>query len=424
MHAQSNLAFNADFDPLSLPVLLFTPDDNTNTTDSELSSLAEKNIILFEPIPEHSVNDDSDTEIADIIPFEPPKNPLKAEICIDDIGHDVISQSSSDNSSLLTDYLLYDGHGSTRLLTNSLGSITDRYSFDAYGKSLETTYGVTNTPMSSLLFSGESFDVDLQQQYLRARWYDQDNGRFNRLDPFSGINDDPQSLHKYAYAHGDPINGIDPDGLFSIQEVFSVQGISKFLRTNLVSGIVGGISQTSGLLLKNPDSSFIDIVVTAARGFVIGTLLGPAGKFFRTRVFNRVLPKFLNRIVSGGLAGLASGSINNWIGQMVGNSIAGRDFDENIDISSILGSGFNGILIGAHAGHVRTLFGLDAFGAGLAQAERQALKNMASNFTALALGAVLTMVEDNPNLTVNQLRESYVNWLLEVIYQGDPPPVP
>ena len=48
--------------------------------------------------------------------------------------------------------------------------------------------------------------------YLRARWYDAQNGRFNRLDPFFGNLSDPQSLHKYAYVHGDPINGIDPSG--------------------------------------------------------------------------------------------------------------------------------------------------------------------------------------------------------------------
>ena len=54
--------------------------------------------------------------------------------------------------------------------------------------------------------------------YLRARWYDAQNGRFNRLDPFFGNLDDPQSLHKYAYVHGDPINGIDPTGKFNLVE--------------------------------------------------------------------------------------------------------------------------------------------------------------------------------------------------------------
>jgi len=35
-------------------------------------------------------------------------------------------------------------------------------------------------------------------------------GRFNRTDDYPGNNQAPQSLHKYLYCHGNPINGIDP----------------------------------------------------------------------------------------------------------------------------------------------------------------------------------------------------------------------
>ena len=69
--------------------------------------------------------------------------------------------------------------------------------------------------LSSLGYSGEHFDAKAQQQYLRARFYDPANGRFNRLDPFAGNMQDPQSLHKYAYVHADPIQGVDPTGLFN-----------------------------------------------------------------------------------------------------------------------------------------------------------------------------------------------------------------
>jgi hypothetical protein len=51
-------------------------------------------------------------------------------------------------------------------------------------------------------------------QYLRARYYNPASGTFNRLDPFYGRVGDPQSLHKYLYVHGDPVQGIDPSGLY------------------------------------------------------------------------------------------------------------------------------------------------------------------------------------------------------------------
>ena len=116
---------------------------------------------------------------------------------------------------------MYDGHGSTRLLTDSSGTITDRMSYDAYGIMLGGNPTNLEPPTTNLLYSGEQFDVDLQQQYLRARYYDQSIGVFNRFDPFSGNNNYPQSLHKYTYTHNDPVNMIDPAGLFTLPSLLT-----------------------------------------------------------------------------------------------------------------------------------------------------------------------------------------------------------
>ena len=137
---------------------------------------------------------------------------------------------------------MYDGHGSTRFLTDSSGNITDRMSYDAYGIMLGGNPTNLEPPTNNLLYSGEQFDVDLQQQYLRARYYDQAIGAFNRLDPFEGNIFDPQSLHKYAYAHSDPVNGIDPSGErnFSLMGVLSVASIASSLTTFVLGPTVGG----------------------------------------------------------------------------------------------------------------------------------------------------------------------------------------
>jgi RHS repeat-associated protein len=34
-----------------------------------------------------------------------------------------------------------------------------------------------SSPATNLLYSGEYFDTDMQQYYLRARWYDQQTGQ-------------------------------------------------------------------------------------------------------------------------------------------------------------------------------------------------------------------------------------------------------
>jgi len=65
---------------------------------------------------------------------------------------------------------------------------------------------------TSMLYAGEQFDTSLQMYYNRARYYDQNIGRFNRMDPYAGNKQDPQSLHKYLYCHANPVNNIDPSG--------------------------------------------------------------------------------------------------------------------------------------------------------------------------------------------------------------------
>ncbi len=79
------------------------------------------------------------------------------------------------------------------------------------------------------------FDGIAAQYYLRARWYSTVTGRFNRMDPFAGSNQDPQSLHKYLYAHCNPLNCIDPSGMFSFGTMVCVAVI-----VGCISAIIAG----------------------------------------------------------------------------------------------------------------------------------------------------------------------------------------
>jgi len=81
------------------------------------------------------------------------------------------------------------------------------------------------TPGTNLLYAGEQWDASAQMYYNRARYYDPSSGRFNRLDPFPGNPQDPQSLHKYTYAHSNPVNNVDPTGKFTLTEIVCVSAI-------------------------------------------------------------------------------------------------------------------------------------------------------------------------------------------------------
>ena len=180
------------------------------------------------------------------------------------LGDDVIAQTksywqfissqwelqSTDNAR----YLLYDGHGSTRQLAeyNTEVTITESFSYDGYGVLLQDednfppngaqAPGKVAQQATSMLYAGEHFDTDSQNYYLRARWYDSLSGRFNRMDPFPGNNQDPQSLHKYLYCHANPINGIDLSGLFGTFTSTLVSITIMSLIPGIIAGATSGIS--------------------------------------------------------------------------------------------------------------------------------------------------------------------------------------
>ncbi|MCP3996345.1 MAG: hypothetical protein GY722_14995 [bacterium] len=107
-------------------------------------------------------------------------------------------------------YLHADGLGSTRVLTDEEGAVTDRYSYLAFGE-LEEHVGVDSNPY---LFTGAAFDSQTNLYDLHARWMDPRTGRFLSMDPVRGSLTEPVTQHSYLYAGADPVNRLDPDGRF------------------------------------------------------------------------------------------------------------------------------------------------------------------------------------------------------------------
>jgi len=105
-------------------------------------------------------------------------------------------------------FVCQDGHGSTRFLTDLSGTITDRYTYDAFGILVASTGSTPN----NYLYACEQFDPDLGLYYLRARYYNPFTGRFWTMDTFQGDPNNPLSSHKYLYAYADPVNKTDPSG--------------------------------------------------------------------------------------------------------------------------------------------------------------------------------------------------------------------
>lgn len=243
------------------------------------------------------------------------------------IGHDVIAQAAAEllddgriqeaAQQLLT--FLYDGHGSTRALLNEAFEIAQKYAYDAYGVQLTGTQLTSAAAaFTSLLYSGEHFDAKVQMQYLRARWYDAASGRFNRVDPFAGSPSDPQSLHKYLYAHSNPITHVDPSGLF----------VGRFATAKaFITTLILNLATTYSAIIIGTANA-VNSRTTAPDGFVLNLGYGGQASGFAGGVIVSIL--FLPRVTlvpqvfitaEAGIAPLSR--IRNWRGHGVTWSFGG-----------------------------------------------------------------------------------------------------
>jgi RHS repeat-associated protein len=141
-------------------------------------------------------------------------------------GDDLIKQTRAANDS----YYLYDGLGSTRALTDSTGSVTDSYDYESFGSVLNQTGSTEN----NYLFTGEQYDGGLDNYYLRARYHDQNVGRFTQMDTYMGNSQDPITLHKYLYANANPVTYVDPTGNFSLVSFAAADSIRSILAETTV----------------------------------------------------------------------------------------------------------------------------------------------------------------------------------------------
>jgi len=120
-------------------------------------------------------------------------------------GLDRISENQFVGGAWTPSFYGVDGGGSVRQLTNSSGTVTDTYEYDAFGNKVNST----GTTPNNYLYRGEQYDSDLSLYYLRARYYNPTTGRFLNVDSLAG-----DGQRRYEYAGANPVDGSDPSGNF------------------------------------------------------------------------------------------------------------------------------------------------------------------------------------------------------------------
>ena len=236
-------------------------------------------------------------------------------------------------------FYLHDRLGSVRLvIDDDEGDVVKYYTYEPFGEVIEDD----GTFENAFRFTGQYFDPEIEEYYLRARQYNPYLGRFTSRDPVRGKFREPLTLHRYLYCSNDPINRIDPDGEFA----------TAFALRLIVGGIVGGV--TSSLSAEDHK----------VRAFIVGAVAGMFSSGISNKILGVVAGIVLNVANSGHIAYINDeGAMQAGIRMITGAGggyAGGVLFSNHGGLSSFIGgavsSTLGGYLYGATADATGGLF--------------------------------------------------------------------
>ncbi|MBF7073942.1 GIY-YIG nuclease family protein [Glaciecola sp. MH2013] len=176
---------------------------------------------------------DSNRDYAQVIAEQVNNTDIQKEYVF---GYDLLSQSSltdiGDEPQTNTAFYHYDSLGTTRNLSNTDASISDSYFYEAFGELLASDGDTDN----DYLYTGEQYDAQLDNYYLRARYYNQGVGRFTQMDTWMGKDIEPITLNKYLYGHSEPLNGVDPSGFMFLTDISFTSSLQAKNRAGQTAG--------------------------------------------------------------------------------------------------------------------------------------------------------------------------------------------
>ncbi|MCZ7591295.1 MAG: RHS repeat-associated core domain-containing protein [Kiritimatiellae bacterium] len=165
---------------------------------------------------------------------------------------------------IITDHL-----GSVRLVIEvDSGEVVQRLDYDEWGNVLQDT----NPGFQPFGFAGGLYDPDTGLTRFGYRDYDPMTGRWLAKDPilFRG------GWNLYAYCYGDPINYIDPWGLYTCEELQTALGLAQEGQAIAMQVAQQGVppSQVGGYQAGNPASGHPDPVINEFEKSIGESILG------------------------------------------------------------------------------------------------------------------------------------------------------
>ena len=139
-----------------------------------------------------------------------------------DDGNQPFAMIYNDGSTSTLYYYVLNAQGDVIALLNANGTLAASYNYGAWGNysvhgadGKKTTDATFIGHINPLRYRGYYYDRETRLYYLQSRYYDFANCRFINADAYATTNAESfLSCNMFAYCENNPINRVDPDGVF------------------------------------------------------------------------------------------------------------------------------------------------------------------------------------------------------------------
>jgi len=230
-------------------------------------------------------------------------------------------------------YYHSDQLGSSNVVSNAAGAEVRATLFYPYGG----TRVETGSKVIAHKYTGQELDTSTGLYYYGARYYDSSGMRFISADSIVSNLGDPQTLNHYAYARGNPVKYVDPDGhAFTLPEI-------------IYGGIAGAVG---GAITGYADSKWKGLITGTVVGLGVGATVGAVTPWLSNRAGSMAAAAMLRSgtphlaRTAAGTAYVTTTAVGSGAGsagyQLSYNAVSGRPLTQNFSWSEVAGAALFG----------------------------------------------------------------------------------
>jgi RHS repeat-associated protein len=230
-------------------------------------------------------------------------------------------------------YFHFDALGSITTITDNLGKVVERRSYDAFGRIRSMDYGTiekgltTTTLLESVRgYTGHEHIPEVAGLiHMNARVYDVGLGRFLSADTIIQDPHDTQAYNRYSYVRNNPLNATDPTGHSWLSKLWDkVSSVVIGVVTAVLAIYTGGVA----LMALTGQATLVAASTVAASGGLVGF---------------------------GSL--MVSGAIGGFMGGVAGGLLSGANLSDSLSMG-LKGAGWGAVSAGVAfgIGEVATTF--------------------------------------------------------------------